>query len=277
MTGKPETNDKSAPAEVSDADVLQDAFEHPHRVSDDGEPKPSGDNPPDSGKEPEAKKKDDKPPVPPKKERQYKTYGEALAGVLHWEAAAGKTADKLKEKDRAITALETRLAELEQRLTAQPSSEPKEDRTADEDDDNPLFQEIERRVERKIEAKLKPLQDTRARDEAKEYNRKMKDLYGEAWDGLKGHRDSLVVKWKSGNMQEPELWQLASIGKLFLDQSIKADDIETDDSPSGVTDRRGAAKTPASIDKPGEETDEDVITKSLNGLRRRPMGTAPIH
>jgi hypothetical protein len=259
---EPKADDKP-----SDEDVLNDALSG-KKVED--EPKES-EGPPGDEKSEETPESDEVKDTG-KKVKQYKTYGEALAATLHWEKVAGKNADTVKERDRTIDALNARLAQLEKALNEKLKPEAKNE----EDNENPLLDMLDKRVEAKLQERLRLLQDQHARREAQAYKSKMMEKWGDAWDGMQSDRDSMVADWKRGKLLEPELWQYAVVGRMFLDRQITTDDLPRDESRPGATDKRSAAKRPDEIERPGSKSDEDILGDALGTLMKRPMGTAPV-
>lgn len=235
------------------------------------EPQPQ----PEPKPEPEPTPEGEEPPAAPppdgakaeKVKTRYKSYDEAIAGLVHLDKVIGKHGTQLDKKDKEIADLQARLAAMDAKIAAAGQPKPAPDETLD-----PIERVVADVLEKRLPRYIEPLKATEARREAEDYRNAMQGKWGPAWEKLTPVRQALVTDMKSGAMREPEIWQLAAIGKLVLEQQLA---VEEEDLPAGgALDTRAAARGTAQ--EPKKPSREDALSDSLSRLVSLPMGVARV-
>ena len=268
-----EPTGKTEPTQAeSDATVLREAMAAPRGTVVTATPENAPEAAPDAT---EGVLKEDAVPVATEqKNAQYKNKDAAIAGIIHYQKKLSEKSQEGKDKDARMARLEAETLEMRRQLDAKAA--PVETPVSESDD--PLAALIDQRAREIVAKEMAPLKDGVARREADTYEKSMETEFGPSWKGLQDQRDDLVGEWKDGKVKEPEIWQLAVIGKAYLDGATKISDVPGAEGSTGTsaTDESGAVKAPADLGQPKGKTDSEVLRDAMAGLSRRPHGVTPV-
>lgn len=221
--------------------------------------------------------------IPESKRAQYKDYGSAISGLIHLEKTVGRQGAELGERNKAIDTLNEQIAKLEAKIATIESApvrpSPQVDGARGNSESNALEDMIRTVARGVVEETVAPIRDSSARVSAERYTSDMVDKYGESWEALEKQRAEMVREMKSGSISEPEVWHLAKIGQLILNQSVR---METSASRpgevagSGLVDNRSSSRAPTAdeLSNADKRTDNDVLEEALMGLPRIPGGVS---